>query len=65
MGEIMKKLSLVFLFLLSVSNVFALNESGTNCDDMYASSDNVANVEAEAPAATSSSSSSSTQSIGQ
>ncbi len=64
MGEIMKKLALVFLFLLSVTNVFALDESGTSCDDMYASSDSVASVEAEAPAAPTSSSSS-TQSIGQ
>ncbi|MFG1482186.1 hypothetical protein ABMA79_14375 [Halobacteriovorax sp. HFRX-2_2] len=61
----MKKLALVFLFLLSVSNVFALNESGTNCDDMYASSDNVASVEAEVPAVAPAGSSSSTQSMGQ
>lgn len=59
MGEFMKKLALVFLFLISAANVFAVSESDTECDKQYTSSESVASVEAAVPAATATSTSSS------
>ncbi|AYF43222.1 MULTISPECIES: hypothetical protein [Halobacteriovorax] len=61
----MKKLTLVFLLVLSATNVLALSETETNCDEMYASSDSVASVESAAPAASGSTSSSSSSATGQ
>lgn len=61
----MKKLTLVFLLVLGATNTFALSEADTNCDEMYSSSDSVASVEKEAPAAATSTQSSSSSATGQ
>lgn len=62
----MKKLALTILFLISTTSVFALSETETNCDEMYASNDSVASVEAESPGnATQTSSSTESTALGQ
>ncbi len=44
----MKKLALVFLFLLSTTSVFAVSEKDTDCSKINASNDQVSSMEVAA-----------------